>query len=65
MTEDANKERETRQVERSSARECFLGQPQAQRVKPMQQSRQDKFHAFLHLNIQSIFTLDSFVTGFV
>lgn len=62
MTEDTNKKRDTRQ--RSFARECFLGQPQTQRIKPVQQSRQDKFHIFLHLNIQSVFTLDSFCGRF-
>lgn len=58
MTEDTNKERDTRQC--SFARECFLRQPQTQRIKPVQQSRQDKFHVSLHLNIQSIFTGYSF-----
>ena len=58
MTEDTNKERNTKQC--SFARECFLGQPQTQRIKPVQQSRPDKFYVSLLLNIQSIFTAYSF-----
>ena len=58
MTEDTNKERDTRQC--SFAKECFLRQPQTQRIKPVQQSRQDKFHISLNLNSQSIFTGYSF-----